>query len=187
MSDETNSGSVEAAKDAEPAPKIRRISNKNPRKSAKAAKAVPDASLMEVPEEEFDSSPPSEGNDANPKSEDSSDQKRKNRRRRGKGKSQSKDEADSLKVSEETIQLADGSSEPESGKDDRQQSRQQQRPQQQRRRPDPEKVANKAWEIFLAEVSEEGVALIGDNDARELSRRCFRLAEIFIEEQERRN
>ena len=30
------------------------------------------------------------------------------------------------------------------------------------------------------------VALIGDNDAKDLSRRCFRLAEIFIEEQTRR-
>lgn len=43
-----------------------------------------------------------------------------------------------------------------------------------------------AWKIYLAEVSEEGVALIGDNDAKELSRRCFRLAEIFMEEQTRR-
>jgi hypothetical protein len=48
-------------------------------------------------------------------------------------------------------------------------------------------VTKLAWKIYLAEVSEEGVALIGDNDARELSRRCFRLAEIFMEEQSRRN
>ena len=51
---------------------------------------------------------------------------------------------------------------------------------------DPETLARKAWKIYLAEVSEEGVALIGDQDARELARRCFRLAEIFIEEQARR-
>ena len=51
---------------------------------------------------------------------------------------------------------------------------------------DPESVAKLAWKIYLAEVSEEGVALIGDNDAKELSRRCFRLAEIFVEEQTRR-
>ena len=50
---------------------------------------------------------------------------------------------------------------------------------------DPEILSRKAWKIFLAEVSEEGVALIGDQDARELARRCFRLAEIFIEEQAR--
>jgi len=51
---------------------------------------------------------------------------------------------------------------------------------------DPETLCRKAWKIYLAEVSEEGVALIGDQDARELARRCFRLAEIFIEEQARR-
>jgi pSer/pThr/pTyr-binding forkhead associated (FHA) protein len=52
---------------------------------------------------------------------------------------------------------------------------------------DPEQLAKFAWKIFLAEVSEEGVALVGDNDARELSRRCCRLAEIFLEEQGRRH
>ena len=51
---------------------------------------------------------------------------------------------------------------------------------------DPELLAKFAWKIYLSEVSEEGVALVGDNDAKELSRRCFRLAEIFIEEQARR-
>ena len=55
-----------------------------------------------------------------------------------------------------------------------------------RRKPDPDKVAKNAWKIYLAEVSEEGVALIGDSDARELARRCFRLSEIFLEEAERR-
>ena len=53
-------------------------------------------------------------------------------------------------------------------------------------KPDREKVAKNAWKIFLAEVSEEGVALIGDNDARELARRCFRLSEIFLEEEHKR-
>jgi hypothetical protein len=55
-----------------------------------------------------------------------------------------------------------------------------------RSRVDPELLTKMAWKIYLAEVSEEGVALIGDNDAKDLSRRCFRLAEIFIEEQTRR-
>jgi hypothetical protein len=32
----------------------------------------------------------------------------------------------------------------------------------------------------------EASAPTGDNDAKNLSRRCFRLAEIFIEEQTRR-
>lgn len=51
---------------------------------------------------------------------------------------------------------------------------------------DPEFLAKAAWKIYLAEVSEEGVALVGDQDARELARRCFRLAEIFLEEKGRR-
>ncbi|MDB6079966.1 MAG: hypothetical protein JWO82_3713 [Akkermansiaceae bacterium] len=51
---------------------------------------------------------------------------------------------------------------------------------------DSDQIAKKAWKIFLAEVSEEGLALIGDNDARELSRRSFRLAEVFVEEAARR-
>jgi hypothetical protein len=55
-----------------------------------------------------------------------------------------------------------------------------------RSKADPEKVSKLALKIYLAEVSEEGVALIGDNDAKELTRRCFRLAEIFIEEESRR-
>lgn len=46
-------------------------------------------------------------------------------------------------------------------------------------------LADKAWKIYLAEVSEEGVALIHDHDARELARRCFRLAQIFLDEQTR--
>jgi len=55
-----------------------------------------------------------------------------------------------------------------------------------RSRVDAELLAKFAWKIYLAEISEEGVALIGDHDARELSRRCFRLAEIFLDEQSRR-
>jgi hypothetical protein len=52
---------------------------------------------------------------------------------------------------------------------------------------DPDLLARRAWKIYLSEISEEGVALVGDNDAKELARRCFRLAEIFItEEQSRR-
>jgi hypothetical protein len=52
---------------------------------------------------------------------------------------------------------------------------------------DPELVAKKAWKMFQAEVGEEGLALIDDHDAREISRRCFRLAEIFLEEAARRS
>lgn len=52
---------------------------------------------------------------------------------------------------------------------------------------DSDEVSKKAWKIFLSEVGEEGLALIDDHDAREISRRCFRLAEIFLEEASRRN
>jgi hypothetical protein len=48
-------------------------------------------------------------------------------------------------------------------------------------------AAAHAWQIYLAEVSEEGVALIGDQDAKELARRCFRLAEVFLQESARRS
>ncbi|WP_338687029.1 hypothetical protein [Haloferula helveola] len=51
---------------------------------------------------------------------------------------------------------------------------------------DPREVERKAWKIYLSEVSEEGLALINDNDARELSRRSFRIAELFLEEAARR-
>lgn len=50
---------------------------------------------------------------------------------------------------------------------------------------DPEVLSKAAWKIYLAEISEEGVALIGDKDAKELAKRCFRLAEIFLEERSR--
>lgn len=52
---------------------------------------------------------------------------------------------------------------------------------------DSEAVERKAWKIFQAEVGEEGLALIDDHDAREISRRCFRLAEIFLDEAARRS
>lgn len=51
---------------------------------------------------------------------------------------------------------------------------------------DPEKVEKKAWKIFLSEVSEEGLALVSDQDAKEIGRRSFRLAEIFLEEATKR-
>ncbi len=44
-------------------------------------------------------------------------------------------------------------------------------------------LCTKAWQIFLAEVGEEGVELFPDNEARELTRRSFRLAEIFMQEE----
>ncbi len=50
---------------------------------------------------------------------------------------------------------------------------------------DVDSICSKAWEIYSAEVKEEGVELIPDNDARELCKRSFRLAEIFLLEDAR--
>lgn len=48
---------------------------------------------------------------------------------------------------------------------------------------DPKKVAARAWKIFLNEVSEEGLVLVADKDARELARRSLRVAEIYSQEE----
>ena len=117
--------------------------------------------------------------------------KRKRRRRKGKGgQSGNAPNGGPAGVSEENPVAA--SPEPKSEGFQEQRPRPipnpqpSQQPAPQRPRVDPEHLAKMAWKIYLAEVSEEGVALIGDNDAKDLSRRCFRLAEIFIEEQARR-
>ena len=108
--------------------------------------------------------------------------KRKRRRRKGKGNGPQNEETSD----EEGESAPDGEDSAESPRNS--QSRQNQNQNQnQRQRPkaDPVLLAKFAWKIFLAEVSEEGVALVGDNDARDLSRRCFRLAEIFLDEKAR--
>jgi len=43
----------------------------------------------------------------------------------------------------------------------------------------------KAWEIFRTEISEEGGTMINDHDLKELSKRAFHVARIFIEERDR--
>jgi hypothetical protein len=168
MPPETDAASKKAARE----PKVRRISNKPPRKAAESEAATTVESK------------------ADPKA----DQKR-GRRRRGKGKSGQKESESSIAqespLAEETIalvpeapQLRPAQKEQSDARDKPQDNRPQ--PHKPRRKPDPGKVAKNAWKIFLAEVSEEGVALIGDNDARELARRCFRLSEIFLEEEDKR-
>lgn len=117
--------------------------------------------------------------------------KRKRRRRKGKGgQSGTAPGAASPPAAEDSIAPVPADiPKTEESRDQRPRQNPQpqpQHPQPQRPKLDPEAVAKMAWKIYLAEVSEEGVALIGDNDAKDLSRRCFRLAEIFIEEQSRR-
>lgn len=46
-------------------------------------------------------------------------------------------------------------------------------------------ICERAWDIYSAEVKEEGVELFPDNEARELCKRSFRLAEIFLLEEAR--
>lgn len=173
---------MEAARE----PKVRRISNKPSRKVAGGESTTPkepSAAAFPIATLEADGIP-------------KTDQKRGNRRRRGKGKP-SPNESETLGapipvIVEETIQLAPEIPAPHQEKKEQPEPREkplenrQQQPQKPRRKPDPGKVAKNAWKIFLAEVSEEGVALIADNDARELARRCFRLSEIFLEEEDKR-
>lgn len=125
----------------------------------------------------FDLAEPAPSNES-PSSSASSDappqegSKRKRRRKKGKGA-----------ASQNAAQVALADSSPESVEEVTAVPRP---PKQVRPKLDPESVAKLAWKIYLAEVSEEGVALISDSDAKELTHRCFRLAEIFMEEQARR-
>lgn len=209
MSDETTA-SPESSPDptAGAAPRARRISTPRPKKVAKKAGAVKSAAadvVEEVVSIPFPSAPKRElpieasapAGDDWPEQEAASgggipsqtteSAKRKRRRRKGKGLGNGPqnagepmaDDSHSVAVPE----LKSSEPVPEQRPRPHQGAQAQQPP---RPKIDPELLTKMAWKIYLAEVSEEGVALIGDNDAKDLSRRCFRLAEIFIEEQTRR-
>lgn len=182
MSETPSTPAKAATEKAEP--RTRRISNPRPKKTAKAAKdeseATPPAKFPEFPSPAESSSdavtqndwpepePASSGAGSSPENP-----KRKRRRKKGKGGGQS--------------QSPVGNDTPEQAGEPTTQPPTQPKPNHAPRvKLDAEQLAKFAWKIYLAEVSEEGVALIGDNDARELTRRCFRLAEIFLEEQGRR-
>lgn len=177
--------------------RTRRISNPRPKKSAKAAKpeaklgpeaqseSVPAAKFPEFPSASAESTParsdwpePEPATSGGGQGQENS--KRKRRRKKGKGGGQS--QAPTIAESES----ADGLSDATNAAVTAPTSQPTRANQPQRVKIDPEQLAKFAWKIFLAEVSEEGVALVNDHDARELSRRCFRLAEIFLEEQARR-
>ena len=176
-------------------PEPRRVSNKIARKVAKRAskkEAAPEADNQD--NKQSGKPAPQAASEAlekqsKPEENEAGQQQSKhnNRRRRGKGKSS----APGQKSDRNNEGEAPALSRDESGEspDPRGQSnpKGQARHKNQRARHDSTEVAKKAWKIFLAEVSEEGVALIGDNDARELTRRCFRLAELFLEEENLRN
>ncbi|MBC7979096.1 MAG: hypothetical protein H7Y36_00865 [Armatimonadetes bacterium] len=190
MTDQTAPISEEPQIPAPPVSKVQRISNRNPRKK-------PDESSIEKPAAKLEpahSEQPTPFNEPESNiSESQSDSKRKNRRRRGKSKpaqNSSEKSAEAAVFVEEAIAVVvEGPTElslKPPGIPVHQQKQNSPPLQSNNRRLEPEKVAKNAWKIYLAEVSEEGVALIGDNDARELARRCFRLSEIFLEEESRR-
>lgn len=177
--------------------KVRRISNPRAKKAAKVKPVKEEAAPVEapadpvvepaiMPAEKSAESVEHAASEDWPEPEPASagaqqtgeGNKRKRRRRKGKGGN-----AQQNGVAEEGQPATVAEGGPSF-----QQPRPVQPPQQQPHRPriDPEQHTKMAWKIYLAEVSEEGVALIGDHDAKELARRCFRLAEIFIEEQSRR-
>jgi hypothetical protein len=204
------------AETTESAPRARRVSTPRPKKAAKTVEkpaASPDVASESVkappsaPAEERNQEPSEDQRTASAEtgwpepeaastgaSGQSEGAKRKRRRRKGKGQSSAMQSASSPVQEYPAVPVAEpngaseqaqvpaprpqGSPAPPKGGP----------PPHQAPRPkvDPELLTKMAWKIYLAEVSEEGVALIGDNDAKDLSRRCFRLAEIFIEEQSRR-
>lgn len=193
MSDESETSTKPSG---EPKPKTRRPSTPRSKKVAKTAKvtestvaSADEAVVFESPKfPEFPESSEAPSSNTNwPEPEAASSgataqseaPKRKRRRKKGKGGG-----VQSIVLQTEVEDLPKGQDEsvdPAAPKGQAPRPQQQPRP-----RFDGEILAKCAWKIFLAEISEEGVALVGDNDAKELSRRCFRLAEIFLEEQSRR-
>lgn len=54
-----------------------------------------------------------------------------------------------------------------------------------KRQVDADEVAEKGWEIYQAELEEEGVSLVDPRRGREIARRCLELATVFCEERDR--
>ena len=187
------------------APRVRRISNPRPKKKVANVAKVADATGEADPAPEvakrskFPEFPPS--SDAEDHADDSSlrgdwpepeaassgqptsPENPKRKRRRKKGKGNNAQNAGPQAEPEQAPRLADDSVDAPTSPQQAQPPRPNPSP---RPKLDPELLAKFAWKIYLSEVSEEGVALVGDHDAKELTRRCFRLAEIFLEEQARR-
>lgn len=190
MSDELESSpEISPTAPAASAPRARKAAPRRaskavaPAKSESVEAAAPPAEVKEVsnpPEtvaSDWPEPEPASSGGAPPPSEGA---KRKRRRKKGKGASSNAHNAVTHQ-GEETP--ASGTKPADAPQEQGPRPNPQPQP---RVKIDPELLAKFAWKIYLAEVSEEGVALISDNDAKDLSRRCFRLAEIFIEEQSRR-
>lgn len=209
MSDETTS-SPENSSDPTTgnAPRARRISTPRPKKVAKKSGAVKSAAAdaaeevvsipfpaapkreepLEAPAPAAEDWPENEAESAGGSpSQTTESAKRKRRRRKGKGQGSGAQNAGEALRDEAQLAAVTEPKSSEPAQEPRPRPHQgAPAPQPPRPKIDPELLTKMAWKIYLAEVSEEGVALIGDNDAKDLSRRCFRLAEIFVEEQMRR-
>jgi len=202
MSDESASiESVQPSADPVPA-KARKVSTPRAKKAAKVKVVAPEEEapapapvavvepVIASPEDSSDGDWPEPEAASSGSQAAGENPKRKRRRRKGKGQGNAahnnhgQEEGHVVTAGPEQV----SGPQPSASSHPQQAPRppQQHQPQQQRAKVEPDQLARKAWKIFLAEVSEEGVALIGDQDAKELARRCFRLAEIFIEEQSRR-
>ena len=173
------------------APRGRRISSNRPQKPGKGA-ATPAAELPQPPVAEPDvpTNPPSPNDwpEPEPASAGSSghqeNPKRKRRRKKGKGNAPHNPFPPAAGEEPAPPLPDDASALPPPTEPPKASPTKPERPP--RPKIDPDLIAERAWKIYLAEISEEGVALVGEGEARDLSRRCFRLAEIFLEEQSRR-
>ncbi|MEX1116055.1 MAG: hypothetical protein WEB53_12445 [Akkermansiaceae bacterium] len=212
MSDETSLPPENPpSPEAKAAPRARRVSTPRPKKVAKSGEsaAVKEEKAAPISVEPTQAPVPEPVNEFKPASSDADwpepeaastgnsaqgeGAKRKRRRRKGKGQGApqaaapfgAENSAGQTQDLSEPFEQAPGPPRPAAPQPTMKPPAPPQ-PAPPRPRIDPELLTKMAWKIYLAEVSEEGVALIGDNDAKDLSRRCFRLAEIFIEEQTRR-
>ena len=188
MNDES-APSPETSPIPDAAPRGRRVSNKHPQKPAKPAKAPVDPPQAPATEPETPANPPSSHGDwpdPEPASTGSSGhpENPKRKRRRKKGKGNLPHNPPSPAASEESAAPLPGEVTTPLALPPKTPSPRPERPP--RTKIDPDLIAERAWKIYLAEISEEGVALVGESEAKELSRRCFRLAEIFLDEQTRR-
>lgn len=190
MSDELESSTENFPEtSAESAPPARKTATRRPKKTVTPIEPATTETAAPPTEDPQPSDPPevAGGEWPEPEAESSGGDsakpevgKRKRRRRKGKGQAPQAENS----VGSQSEDAQPGGTKPADAA--KEQAPRPTPPPQPRSKIDPEHLAKMAWKIYLAEVSEEGVALISDSDAKDLSRRCFRLAEIFIEEQFRR-
>lgn len=50
-----------------------------------------------------------------------------------------------------------------------------------------EDLQEKAWQLFVVEVAEEGVRMMDSSDAQDLAERCFDAAEAFLKVRRRKS